>query len=225
MNFIALDFETANSKMSSPCSLGLVVVEEGEIRAQHHWYIRPEPFRFNQMNIGIHGITPEMTEDAPTFDELWPELEPFFKKYIIAAHNASFDMGVIRHTLDYFGIPYPHASYFCSMKLYQKMAPDSINHKLPVLSKSIGFEFKHHDALEDSIACAKLIIHALEASRSQSIEELAQKYRVSLGKLYPNGYTPCSTALTRSRSAQRKTKSRRSHPSAKKTFLLEEESN
>ena len=39
MNFVAIDFVTANSKLSSPCSLGMVVVEEGEIRSKHHWYI------------------------------------------------------------------------------------------------------------------------------------------------------------------------------------------
>ena len=209
MNFIAIDFETANSRMSSPCSLGMVIVEEGEIRSKHHWYIRPEPFYFSSMNISIHGITPEMTADAPTFDTLWPELEPFFKENIVIAHNASFDMAVLRHTLDHFSIPYPNASYFCSMKLYQKMTPDSISYKLPRLSKSIGFEFKHHDALEDSIACSKLIMHALEQSQCHSIEELSRQYSVSLGELYPNGYTPCSTSLSGLRSAPRKSRGRR----------------
>ncbi len=207
MNYIAIDFETANAKLSSPCSLGMVVVEDGEIRSKHHWYIRPEPFYFNPMNISIHGITPEMTEDAPTFDVLWPELEPFFKNNIVIAHNASFDMGVVRHTLDYFGISYPNTSYFCSMKLYQKMTPDFTSYRLPMLSKSIGFEFKHHDALEDSIACSKLILHALEQSQCRSIEELARQYRVTLGELYPNGYTPCSISLSGLRSAPRKSKS------------------
>ncbi len=207
MNFIAIDFETANSKLSSPCSLGLVVVKEGEIAGKHHWYIRPEPFRFNPMNINIHGITPKMTKDAPTFDVLWPELEPLFKNNIVIAHNASFDMAVLRHTLEQFNIPYPNSSYFCSMKLYQKMTPDSVSYRLNMLSKSIGFEFKHHDALEDSIACSKLMINALKKSRCTSIAELSRKYRVSLGKLYPGGYTPCSTSLAGLRSAPRKSKS------------------
>ena len=61
-----------------------------------------------------------MTEDAPRFDVLWPELEPFFKNYIVIAHNASFDMGVIRHTLDHFGISYPNTSYFCTGLLLEK---------------------------------------------------------------------------------------------------------
>jgi DNA polymerase III subunit epsilon len=209
MNFIAIDFETANSKLSSPCSLGLVVVEEGKIRSKHHWYIRPVPFRFSSMNINIHGITPEMTKDAPTFNLLWPKLEPLFENNIIIAHNASFDMAVLRHTLDQFNISYPNSSYFCSMKLYQKMTPDSISYRLPMLSKSIGFEFKHHDALEDSLACSKLMINALEKSRCRSITELSRKYRVSLGKLYPGGYTPCSTSLAGLRSAPRKSKSMR----------------
>lgn len=207
MNFIAIDFETANSKMASPCSLGMVIVKDGEIHSKHHWYIRPDPFYFNPMNIGIHGITPEMTEEAPTFDVLWPTLEPYFKGNIIIAHNASFDMGVLRHTLDHFDIPYPNTSYFCSMKLYQKMMPDSISHRLPVLSNKIGFTFKHHDALEDSLACSQLILYALEKSDCSSIEELSQLHRVSLGELYPGGYTPCSISLKGLRSAPGKSKS------------------
>ena len=33
-NFVAIDFETANGKRSSVCSVGIVVVRDGEIRSE-----------------------------------------------------------------------------------------------------------------------------------------------------------------------------------------------
>lgn len=56
MDFIAIDFETANSSRSSACALGLVEVKDGVITAEHSWLIDPQQ-RFDGMNISIHGIT------------------------------------------------------------------------------------------------------------------------------------------------------------------------
>ena len=42
-NFAAIDFETANEQRTSVCSVGIVIVREGEIVDTYYSLIRPEP--------------------------------------------------------------------------------------------------------------------------------------------------------------------------------------
>ena len=44
-------------------------------------------------------------KEAKEFNELWPELKPYFTNTFIVAHNASFDISVLRATLDAYHIP------------------------------------------------------------------------------------------------------------------------
>ncbi|WP_084064846.1 3'-5' exonuclease [Paenibacillus stellifer] len=113
MNFTAIDFETANAGRASACALGLVQVNEGQIIAEHNWLIDPQS-PFDGRNIAIHGITPSMVRGQPTFVELWPTLEPLLQGQIVVAHNASFDMSVIRYCLDEAGTSYPSFQYLCT---------------------------------------------------------------------------------------------------------------
>ena len=123
MDFIAIDFETANSSRSSACALGLVEVKDGRITTEHSWLIDPQQ-RFDGMNISIHGITPSMVIGQPTFQDLWPTVEPLLHGQIVVAHNASFDMSVLRYCLDGISLSYPQFQYLCTYLLGKKMLPD-----------------------------------------------------------------------------------------------------
>ncbi|MEG0468261.1 MAG: hypothetical protein RR551_08330, partial [Mucinivorans sp.] len=68
--FVAFDFETANEELSSACALGLAFSDGLKVIATRHYFIKPTPNRFESQNIEIHGITPEMVADAPTFDKI-----------------------------------------------------------------------------------------------------------------------------------------------------------
>jgi len=113
MNFTAIDFETANSSRGSACAVGLGTVEGGRIvRAVQH-LIRPDPLYFSPFNISIHGITAEDVANAPSFAELWSELLASISEPLVA-HNASFDISVIRRSLDNAGMDYPDIDYYCT---------------------------------------------------------------------------------------------------------------
>ena len=43
-NFAAIDFETANEQRTSVCSVGVVIVRNGEIADSYYSLIRPELF-------------------------------------------------------------------------------------------------------------------------------------------------------------------------------------
>lgn len=175
MNFVAIDFETANYKRTSACSIGLAVVENNKIVDTKHFYIKPPTSYFRPDFIDIHGITPEMVKNEPTFNQLWPKIKVNFENKVLVAHNSSFDISVLRSLLDNFQIPYPEASYCCSLKISRKLWPEFNNHKLNTIANNFGITFDHHNAEEDAVTCAHIIIKAFEKTGASSINELIKK--------------------------------------------------
>ena len=100
MDFVTLDFETANQEPSSACSVGVVTVRGCSIVDRWYRLIRPRPFYFDPFNVGIHGITEDMAAGEPEFDTLWPELQSRLQGDTVVAHYAAFDMRVLRAALD-----------------------------------------------------------------------------------------------------------------------------
>jgi DNA polymerase III subunit epsilon len=188
MNFVALDFETANSRRSSVCSLGIAVVENGVIVDEAYWLVKPKELQFDPYNTYIHGISVEDVKNEPEFDELWPKIKPYLENRVVIAHNASFDLSVLRYILDEYKIPYPTLSYSCSWIISKKHWPDLLSHKLNFISEHIGFQFKHHNALEDALACANIVIQICKDSNTNELESLIKKLDISMGELYPGGH-------------------------------------
>lgn len=69
-DFAAIDFETANNEHSSVCSVGVVVVRDGEIADKFYSLIKPEPEYSNYWCGQVHGLTAEDTENAPVFPKV-----------------------------------------------------------------------------------------------------------------------------------------------------------
>ena len=96
MDYIAIDFETANEKRSSPCAIGLAWIRDGAVVRVEERLIRPRDMRFSAINSSIHGISAEDVEGAPEFPDVMEEFKTDFSTSIVMAHNASFDMSVWR---------------------------------------------------------------------------------------------------------------------------------
>jgi DNA polymerase III subunit epsilon len=62
LSFAALDVETPNSSRGSVCSIGVAIVRDGELVAQHSWLCQPPSTGFDTMNMSIHGIHPADVE-------------------------------------------------------------------------------------------------------------------------------------------------------------------
>lgn len=192
MNFISIDFETANEQRHSPCAIGVVVANEHEIIDEFYSLINPL-MPFKSMNTYIHGITEQDVQDAPTFKELWPALYDYFASQVVVAHNASFDMSVLRKTLDHFHLPYPEMEYLCTVNIAKKVWPDLHNHKLNTLAASHGIQFEHHHALEDARVAAKVLMRAMEAYQSQELDSFLKTCQITKGRIYDHGYFPPKT--------------------------------
>ena len=80
-NFVAIDFETANCSRSSVCSVGLVIVKDGEIVDNFYSLIKPTPNYYASFCQEVHGLGPSDTNDAPEFPEVWAEAMERVKQY------------------------------------------------------------------------------------------------------------------------------------------------
>ena len=181
LNFAAIDFETANKFKNSACSLAIVTVEDGQIVKKAYSLIKPPFMSFDPECIEIHGIQMEDVLNEPTFDTLWDRIyENHLKGKIVIAHNAKFDIGVLRATLDHYKIRWPELDYACTVKLSRKVWPDLVNHRLNTMGSYLGVEFKHHYALDDAETCTKIAIEAAKLKGATSLEDLLRKTGVPL---------------------------------------------
>jgi DNA polymerase-3 subunit epsilon len=203
MNFIAIDFETANEKRNSPCSIGIVVVNNGNIVEKIHHLIRPKEMRFMPINIGIHGIRPSVVENEPEFDKVWQKVKHYFNESLVIAHNASFDVSVLRNSAELYDIELPSFKYICTMKLSRSFYKGIANAKLNTVNDFLGYEFKHHDALYDALACSNILLNISEELQCKDINEISKLIGVTIGTVDNNGYSPSSTKSKAFRTSNR----------------------
>jgi len=181
MNYVALDFETANPSRSSICAVGIAVVENGLVVARESWLVRPPGLNFHPFFTRIHGIRAEDVISAPNFSELWhTELNTYLVGRTVLAHNASFDINVLRYTLNEYLIPHPQLAYQCSLIIARKTWPGLGSYKLNTLAKRFGISFKHHDASEDAFACAKIVLAAALTLGAKSFNELVNQLAINV---------------------------------------------
>ena len=148
-SYTAIDFETAHPKPWSICQVGLVRVENFKIVKEINLLVQPPDNYYWNKFIGIHGITPEDTENAPSFKNIWSEIELYIKGQHVVAHNGfGFDFPCLKHTLEYYNIEVPDFHKHCTYKIYRE--------GLASLCRKYVIKLNHHDALSDSRACAEL---------------------------------------------------------------------
>ncbi|KGJ72212.1 DNA polymerase III subunit epsilon [Cryobacterium roopkundense] len=187
LNFTAIDFETANSSGASACSVGLVKVRDGVVIDKIYWLIKPPTGHdaFLSWNMKIHGIHPSDVIGADSWARQLPKLVAFAGGDTLVAHNASFDLGVIKTASTVTGQPIPNFSYLCSLQVARRTYHlDS--YRLPLAAMAAGFDdFDHHNALADAEACAAIIIHSAARHEAATLEQLAHITRVKMGAIGP----------------------------------------
>lgn len=184
MDFCAIDFETATHERNSACELGICVVENSQVIKTETWLIKPPSFPyFNPRNIDVHGILPSDVQDAPTFDEIWYEAEEMMYGSLMMAHNATFDAGVLRSCLDYYGLFTPKLNYLCSIQLAKKSWNYLPRYGLKHLAEYHQIKFNHHRAGDDAEVCAKISLLAFEKLLITENDEISLNFASKLKKL------------------------------------------
>lgn len=174
LSFTAIDFETANQSPASPCAVGLVKVRDGEVVETLEMLFRPPMPHdwFSPGNIRVHGITPERVADAADWLDALPELLLFTEGDTLIAHNASFDMRVLGAAAEAVNFELPPLGYACSLKMARR-SYNLDSYALNAVAYAAGHEeFDHHDALADSDACARIVLHMARRHGAENLGEL-----------------------------------------------------
>ena len=165
MNYIAIDFETATGSMNSACSVATVEVRDGQLKEGWTTLIQPPGLRFDSFN----------------FVEVWEELKERLAGKIVVAHNASFDMSVLKASLLANRLQAPDFRTCCTVRIARKVWPGLDDHKLNTVGAHLNINFRHHRALDDARTCAAIPLFAGMETGTDDIEELAQKIGVRIG--------------------------------------------
>ena len=151
-SFTSIDFETAISHHI--CAVGIVTVENGKIIDEFSALIQPPNNEYFWRNIDVHGIYPEDTENAPFFNEVYPEIKKRLFGKTIVAHNEPFDRSVLQKTMTNYGFEYSDLNiaerWECTHRIHGE--------KLDLCCHRFGIELNHHEALSDARACAMLYL-------------------------------------------------------------------
>ena len=184
MDFVAIDFETANERRDSACAIGLTEVRDGIAKESIYHLIRPTEMRFSPWNTRVHGIRAEDVSDAPSLTELWPTIRHLVQERLIIAHNASFDLSVLRNSFHSASLKIPQVSYLCSLQLARRTWPNLASYSLGFLAEIHGLVLEHHHAGSDSQACAELTILAAKALGVDCPLRLADALNITVGEVF-----------------------------------------
>lgn len=161
-NFAAIDFETANSDRSSVCSVGVVIVRNGEIVDKFYSLIKPTPNYYSYWCKQVHGLSEYDTADAPTFPNVWAQIEPLIQGLPLVAHNKSFDEGCLKAAFGVYQMEYPDYMFYDTLYASRRAFPHLENHQLHTVATACGFCLdNHHHALADAEACAWIAMKVL----------------------------------------------------------------
>src|SRR5690554_1055021 len=158
-SFAAIDFETANEQRTSVCSVGVVIVHNGEITDRFYSLVCPEPEYYCYWNTRVHGINLEDTIDAPIFPKVWCKIEQLIEGLPLIAHNKAFDESCLKACFRMYQMDYPDYEFYCTLKSARMQLKGLPNYKLSTVSNHCGLILEnHHHALADSEACAHIAL-------------------------------------------------------------------
>ncbi len=183
-NVAVIDFETANSRSSSACQLGVVRLEDWQVVEEKEWLIRPQRLYFSPQCVRVHGITARDCLTSPEWDRVWDELHPMIDGCVIIAHNVGFDAAVLQGTCQLYDIAVPQFDLQCTRLIAKRAWPGQSGYGLAAVAERLSIPFQHHNALEDARACAQIAIAAAEKSHAENLEALEEKLGLTRGRIW-----------------------------------------
>lgn len=137
VTFVVFDTETTGFSpiRDRIVEIGAVKFRNGKVLGEKTWLINPQrsiPFFVQK----VHGITPEMIKDKPTFKEAYPEFAEFIKGAVLIAHNAPFDVRFMAAEMERNGCEFPNNPTIDSLVLFRKWYPKLPSHNLSVVAEA-----------------------------------------------------------------------------------------
>lgn len=186
MDFIAIDVETANADMASICQVGLASYAGGVLVEEWKSYLNPDDY-FDPLNVSIHGIDEETVKGAPRFPEIAEAVFSRLDKQVAVCHT-HFDRVAVHQGFNRHNLRSPDCVWLDSARVTRRTWTEfaSRGYGLQNVCKFLGYEYAHHDALEDAKAAGYILMAAIKIT-GLSLEEWLHKVERPIGSLSSTG--------------------------------------
>ena len=161
MDFIAIDFETANPDLASICQIGAVSFQDGKAVTTWQTLINPEDY-FDPLNVSISGIDEDMVKDAPTFPKIFDSLRCIIEKQLVACHT-HFDRVALSSVMEKYQLPQIDCTWLDTARVVRRAWErfSQAGYGLKNVANELGIEFNHHVAGEDARAAGEILLRAI----------------------------------------------------------------
>jgi DNA polymerase-3 subunit epsilon len=165
MDFVAIDVETANADMASICQIGVAGFTGDQLTEEWSTLVDPEDY-FDGMNVSVHGIEPHMVEGQPRLPEVSDRLRTTLEGAICVCHT-HFDRVALNKAFAKYDLKVLTTTWLDSARVVRRTWKDlsRTGYGLANVCRKIGYEFSHHDALEDAKAAGFVLLAAMRESQ------------------------------------------------------------
>lgn len=158
-DFVVIDVETACSRVSSICQIGIVGFRGGSVLFEYETLLDPRD-HFSSFNTRIHGIAAEHVVGRPCFGDVHAVVDGHLAGRTTVAHSY-FDKSALTAACRVHGRQTIETVWLDSVRVAKRAWPELPNHKLNVVSRHLGIPLKHHDALSDARAAGMIVVEAI----------------------------------------------------------------
>lgn len=164
MRFAALDVETANADMASICSIGVATFDNGVLVDEWYSLVDPEDY-FDDINISIHGITERAVRGAPNYASLSRDLAARLGEAVVVTHTHFDRVALSQATTRHRATPLA-CTWLDSARVARRTWGECSRggYGLANVCQMIGYDFRHHNALEDAKAAGHVMLAAMTES-------------------------------------------------------------
>jgi DNA polymerase-3 subunit epsilon len=185
--FLAIDFETASASRASACAVGVALFEGGQIRESAATLIDPllADEQWDDFNTMIHGIRSSDVVGAPSFSEAWAGLQGTYPGVPLVAHNAGFDMSVLRAEIGRAGVSVEQPlRYTCSASIARIAWPEMLSVSLPIVAEALGISLDHHEPISDARASGEILTRAASVLGASSVDDALTRANRRWGEIH-----------------------------------------
>mgnify|MGYP004642934461 FL=1 len=173
--FVVFDLETTglSAQKNHIIEIGAVKIKGGEIVDSFSTFVEP-PVKIPQKITELTSITDSMVKGAPKEEKAVGDFLKFCGESVLVAHNASFDTGFIRVSLQRRGESFSYC-FIDTVSLARKMYPELKSFKLNSLAKHLKVKLDHHHrAVDDALATAYIFKKMLEGLHEMGVDGVEQ---------------------------------------------------
>jgi len=174
--YTVIDIETTggSAKSSKIIEVAIVTFDGDSIVDSYSTLINPQR-HIPPFITSLTGITNEMVESSPTFEEVADTILDKTRDKIFVAHNVNFDYGFIKNEFNKLNIKFDRKK-LCTVRLAKKIIPGFRSYSLGTLTNELGITINdRHRALGDAEATAKVLEILIKKDVNRFIEYSLKK--------------------------------------------------